>query len=59
MSIAFNVNENLSISYGSLTEVYDTQGVASIADVDLGLTLPFVYTMGSMSINFNDDNRLR
>ncbi|MDC2995915.1 porin [Candidatus Pelagibacter sp.] len=51
MSIAFNVNENLSISYGSLTETYDAQGVASIADVDLESdSIQFAYTMGSMSI---------
>ena len=57
MSIAFNVNENLSISYGTLTETYDAQGVDSIADVDLESdSIQFAYTMGSMSIKgYNTD----
>ena len=50
MSIAFNVNENLSISYGELEETYDTQG-ASEADVTMKSdSIQFAYTMGSMSI---------
>ena len=53
MSIAFNVNENLSISYGELTETYNAQDNAStaIANVDMESdSIQFAYTMGSMSI---------
>ena len=55
MSIAFNVNENLSVSYGELTETYNAQSnVASgseIANVDMESdSIQFAYTMGSMSI---------
>ena len=53
MSIAFNVNENLSISWGELEETYDAQDNAStaIADVEMSSTsIQFAYTMGSMSI---------
>ena len=53
MSIAFNVNENLSISYGELTETYDAQDNATtaIANVDMESdSIQFAYTMGSMSI---------
>ena len=55
MSIAFNVNENLSISWGELDETYDAQsnvkGGTEIADVEMSSTsIQFAYTMGSMSI---------
>ena len=53
MSIAFNVNENLSVSYGELTETYNAQDNAStaIANVDMESdSIQFAYTMGSMSI---------
>ena len=55
MSIAFNVNENLSISWGELEETYDAQsnvkGGTEIADVEMSSTsIQFAYTMGSMSI---------
>jgi outer membrane protein OmpU len=53
MSIAFNVNENLSVSWGELEETYDAQDNASsaIADVTMESTsIQFAYTMGSMSI---------
>ena len=53
MSIAFNVNENLSVSYGELTETYNAQDHAStaIANVDMESdSIQFAYTMGSMSI---------
>ena len=51
MSIAFNVNENLSLSWGELEETYDGQS-ATIADVEMSSTsIQFAYTMGSMSIN--------
>ena len=53
MSIAFNVNENLSISYGELTETYNAQShqTTAIANVDMESdSIQFAYTMGSMSI---------
>ena len=53
MSIAFNVNENLTVSYGELTETYNAQNNAStaIANVDMESdSIQFAYTMGSMSI---------
>ena len=55
MSIAFNVNENLSLSWGELEETYDAQsnvkGGTEIADVEMSSTsIQFAYTMGSMSI---------
>ena len=57
MSVAFNVNENFSISWGELTETYDggtnvAAGRATdIADIDMDSTsIQFAYTMGSMSI---------
>ena len=57
MSVAFNVNENFSISWGELTETYDYNTnnnagrITDIADVDMDSTsIQFAYTMGSMSI---------
>ena len=55
MSIAFNVNENLSISWAELDETYDAQsnvkGGTEVADVEMSSTsIQFAYTMGSMSI---------
>ena len=55
MSIAFNVNENLSFSWAELEETYDDQsnvaGGTEIADVAMESTsIQFAYTMGSMSI---------
>ena len=55
MSIAFNVNENLSLSWGELEETYDAQSNVvdgtEIADVEMSSTsIQFAYTMGSMSI---------
>jgi outer membrane protein OmpU len=53
MSIAFNVNENLSISWGELEETYDAQDNASSAIADVAMestSIQFAYTMGSMSI---------
>ena len=53
MSIAFNVNENLSLSWGELEETYDAQShqTTNIADVEMSSTsIQFAYTMGSMSI---------
>ena len=53
MSVAFNVNENLSISYGELTETYNAQSnqTTDVANVDMeSQSIQFAYTMGSMSI---------
>ena len=55
MSIAFNVNENLSISWGELEETYDASASSAsgqtVADVEMSSTsIQFAYTMGSMSI---------
>ena len=55
MSVAFNVNENFSISWAELEEVYDDgSNVANgteIANVTMESTsIQFAYTMGSMSI---------
>ena len=52
MSIAANVNDNLSISWGELTETYDAQSQSgSVADVDMKSTsIQFAYSMGSMSV---------
>jgi len=57
MSVAFNVNENFSISWGELTETYDYNTnnaagrITDIANVDMDSTsIQFAYTMGSMSI---------
>ena len=55
MSIAFNVNENLSFSWSELEETYDDQSDTAsgtqTADVAMESTsIQFAYTMGSMSI---------
>jgi len=55
-SIAFNINDNLSVSYGKATDTYDAQSNASsgteVADVEMELkSIQLSYTMGSMSIN--------
>ncbi len=55
MSVAFNVNENFSVSWGELEETYDEQtnaaGGTELADVSMESTsIQFAYTMGSMSI---------
>ena len=57
MSVAFNVNENFSFSWGELKETYDANTnanagrITDIADVDMDSTsIQFAYTMGSMSI---------
>ena len=48
MSIAANVSDNMSISWGELTETYDAQNATS-ADVDMKSTsIQFAYSMGSM-----------
>ena len=52
MSIAANVNDNFSISWGELKETYDAQdGSNSVADVEMKSTsIQFAYSMGSMSV---------
>ena len=51
MSIAANVNENMSISWGELKETYDAQNATS-ADVEMKSTsIQFAYSMGSMKIS--------
>lgn len=53
MSIAFNVNENLSVSWSELEETYDEQDAAATAIADVTMeskSIQFAYTMGSMSI---------
>jgi len=55
-SIAFNVNDNLSVSYGKATDTYDNQSNNSSGtetlDVEMELkSIQLSYTMGSMSIN--------
>jgi outer membrane protein OmpU len=53
VSIAFNVNDDLSISYTDKEDTYDAQDDAStaIADVTMGTeSLQVAYSMGSMSV---------
>ena len=53
MSVAFNVNENFSISWSELEETYDEQDNAATAIADVTMnskSIQFAYTMGSMSI---------
>ena len=54
MSIAFNVNDNLSISYSETEDTFDSQDDASTAIDDVVMkteSIQVAYTMGSMSIN--------
>ena len=52
MSILFNVNDNLSVSYTDSTSTYDAQGDGTVGDVDSDLdALQIAYSMGGMSIN--------
>ena len=53
IGIAFNVNDNLSLSYSESTETYDAQDDATTAidDVDMEVdALQVAYSMGGMSI---------
>ncbi len=53
MSIAFNVNDNLSISYSEVEDTYDAQDNASTAVEDSTMkteSVQVAYSMGSMSI---------
>jgi outer membrane protein OmpU len=54
-SIAFNVNDNLSLSYADAEDTYDSQsnvkGGTEIADVSMDMTsIQAAYSMGAMSI---------
>ena len=50
VSIAFNVNDDLSVGYGERTETYNAQA-ESTADVDMeSKKIEFAYTMGSMAL---------
>jgi len=54
MSILFNVNDNLSVSWTDAKSTYDAQDNAStaIADVEASLdAIQVAYSMGGMSIN--------
>jgi hypothetical protein len=57
MSIAANVSDNMSISWGELTETYDSQGseasgAVGQADVEMKSTsIQFAYSMGSMKFS--------
>ena len=53
MSIAYNVNDNLSISYAKASDTYDAQhdSATAIEDTDMDFkTLTAAYSMGSMSV---------
>jgi hypothetical protein len=51
ISLALNVNDSFSVSYGDLTETYDAQDDGTVADVDMSSTsIQFAYTLGSMSV---------
>ena len=51
IGIAFNVNDNLSISYSESTETYNAQSEAASQDVDQKTdSIQFAYSMGGMSI---------
>ena len=56
MSIAYNINDNLSISYAKASDTYDAQqdnrdGTTVIEDTDMDFkTLTAAYSMGSMSV---------
>ena len=57
-SIAYNINENVSVSYAKATDTYDAQssansnnGAVSVADVDSDTeSFQVAYSMGAMSI---------
>ena len=53
MGIAFNINDNLSVSYTESNETYDAQDNAStaVADVDQDIdAIQIAYSMGGMSV---------
>ena len=49
--IAFNVNENLSVSYGERDVEYDTTGGTAVTEKGEGVAV--AYTMGSIKIAGN------
>ena len=55
MSIAFNVNDNLSVSFAKAEDVYDAQsnvvGGTELADVTMDMkSTQVAYSMGAMSV---------
>ena len=51
IGIAFNVNDNFSVSYSESTETYNAQSEAASQDVDQKTdSIQFAYSMGGMSI---------
>ena len=55
MSIAFNVNDNLSLSWSEMTSTYDPQGHTSAGVDEVGVdekheSLQVAYSMGAMSV---------
>ena len=64
-SVAFNVNENLSVSYTDSSDVYDDQaamsgtGTTQIADVSMDTkAIQVAYSMGAMSVKaYNMDTK--
>ncbi len=51
ISVAANVSDGFSVSWGKLTETYDEQDDGTVADVDMESTsIQFAYSMGSMSV---------
>ena len=58
MSIAFNVNDNLTVSYTDQTDTYDAQSESVTADVDMDTdSINVAYTVGSMSIAIVDSDQ--
>ena len=58
MSIAFNVNDNLTVSYTDQTDTYDAQSSSVTADVDMDTdSINIAYTVGSMSIAIVDSSQ--
>ena len=58
MSIAFNVNDNLTISYTDQSDTYDAQSESVTGDVDMDTdSLNIAYTVGSMSIAIVDSDQ--
>jgi hypothetical protein len=58
MSIAFNVNDNLTTSYTDQSDTYDAQSESVTGDVDMDTdSLNIAYTVGSMSIAIVDSDQ--
>ena len=59
-SVAFNVNENLSVSYTDSSDVYDEQAATTtVADVSMDTkAIQIAYSMGAMSVKaYNMDTK--